>query len=279
MNTNATLTESPAASLRHPAARPGRSLEQVTGPLAAIARRSASLSQCNPGRFELAGQGYELPRHLFIGPKGGGETLRIGIFAGIHGDEPASVFGLLRFLHLLEENPEIARGYCLFLYPVSNPSGYADNTRHNRNGKDLNREFWRNSSQPEIRLLESELLAHTFHGIVSLHTDDTSAGLYGYAHGALLTQHLLRPALEAAAHFLPRNDAEVIDGFRARDGVIRDSFEGILRTPPKLRPRPFEVILESPHHAPQYLQEAAFAAALCTILGEYRKFIAHAANL
>ena len=258
---------------------PHRSLDLITGPLSEISRRCASLTVCEPGRFELAGQSHELPRYMFLGPTGGTEPLRIGIFAGLHGDEPAASFALLRFVRLLEDNPEIARGYCLFLYPVSNPTGFVDNTRHNRDGKDLNREFWRNSRQPEIRLLESELCSHAFHGIISLHTDDTSDGLYGYAHGAVITQHLLGPALAAAAHFLPRNQGEVIDGFRARDGIIRASYEGVLRALPGVKPRPFEVILESPHHAPHFLQEAALAVALHTILDEYRKFIAYAQNL
>jgi protein MpaA len=263
----------------HAAQSPHRSLDLITGPLSEISRRSASLTVCEPGRFELAGQTHELPRYTFLGPKGGAEPLRIGIFASLHGDEPAASFALLRFVRLLEDNPEIARVYCLFLYPVSNPTGFLDNTRHNRNGKDLNREFWRNSRQPEIRILESELWSHAFHGLISLHTDDTSDGLYGYAHGAVLTQHLLRPALAAAAHFLPRNQGDVIDGFRARDGIIRAGYEGVLRAPPGVKPRPFEVILETPHHAPQYLQEAALAGALRTILNEYRQFIASAQNL
>ena len=263
----------------HAPQRPHRSLDLITGPLGEVSRRSASLTVCEPGRFELAGQNYELPRYLFLGPTGGAEPLRIGIFAGLHGDEPTASFALLRFVQLLEDNPEIARGYCLFLYPVSNPTGFADNTRHNRNGKDLNREFWRNSRQPEIRLLESELWSHAFHGLISLHTDDTSDGLYGYAHGALLTQHLLRPALAAAAHFLPRNQSDVIDGFRARDSIIRDGYQGVLRAPPGVKPRPFEVVLETPCHTPQYLQEAALVVALHTILDEYKKFIAYAQNL
>jgi hypothetical protein len=258
---------------------PHRQLDTITAPLAAIASRSSSLIACPPGRFELAGQTHDLPRYLFLGPAGGAEPIRIGVFAGVHGDEPASSFALLRFVQLLEENPQIARGYCLFLYPVCNPTGYEDNTRHNRNGKDLNREFWRNSRQPEIRLLESELAARAFNGIISLHTDDTSHGVYGYAHGAVITRHLLQPALAAAGEFLPVNSDGVIDGFRARDGIIRDRFEGVLRAPPGRKPRPFEVILETPHQAPQYLQEAALAVALRVILDEYRAFIAHAANL
>ncbi len=256
-----------------------RSLEAVTGSLSEIAASSSNLIVCPPGRFELGGQTHDLPRYLFLGPAGGVEPVRIGIFAGLHGDEPASVFALLRFVRHLEEHPETARGYCLFLYPLCNPTGYEDNTRNNRNDKDLNREFWRNSGQPEVRLLESELLAHAFNGLVSFHTDDTSHGIYGYAHGAVITRHLLRPALDAAAEFLPLNNNGVIDGFPACDGIIRDSFDGVLRAPPRTRPRPFEIILETPHAAPQYLQETALAVALRTILDEYRGFIAHAADL
>jgi hypothetical protein len=264
---------------RRAAQSPQRTLESLTTPFDEIARHSTSLSVCPPGRFELAGHGVALPRYLFLGPQGGAEPLRIGIYAGIHGDEPAGSFALLRFVQLLEEKPEIARGYCLFLYPVCNPTGFEDNTRHNRNGQDLNREFWRNSCQPEVRLLQSELWSHAFNGIISLHTDDTSDGVYGYAHGAILTRHLLGPALAAASEFLPLNQEALIDGFRARDSIIRQGHAGVLCAPPGMKPRPFEVILETPHHAPQYLQEAALAVALRTILHEYRQFIAYAQNL
>jgi hypothetical protein len=46
-----------------------------------------------------------------------------------------------------------------------------------------------------------------------------------------------------------------------------------------MKPRPFEVTLETPHHAPHFLQEAALAVAPCKILDEYRQFIAYAQNL
>jgi hypothetical protein len=53
----------------------------------------------------------------------------------------------------------------------------------------------------------------------------------------------------------------------------------MLSAPPKLRPRPFEIILETPQAPPTYVKEAAFVASLQTILTEYRKFIAYAPNL
>ena len=227
----------------------------------------------------MDGEKYALPRYLFVGPRGGDTPIRIGIFAGVHGDEPEGVHALVQFVKLLEAKPELAAGYYLSIYPVCNSTGFEDNTRFSRGGRDLNREFWKNSSEPEVRLLEAELQSRSFQGIIALHTDDTSEGFYGYARGATLTKHLIEPALRAAEKYLPRNENPVIDGFNARRGIIRDSFEGVLTAPPKIRPRPFEIILETPAAPPVFLKELAFVVALQTILAEYNKFIAYAPNL
>jgi hypothetical protein len=255
-----------------------RVIPDVLAPLNLLARTSTNLIAAEPGKFETGQETGELPRYLFIGPRGGGDTIRLGLFAGIHGDEPEGVHALVRFLHLLEAQPELATGYCLFIYPICNPTGFADRTRHSRRGKDLNREFWRNSAEPEVRLLQSELVAHAFAGIISLHTDDTSRGFYGFAHGATLTRHLIEPELEAAAEFLPRNPNPAIDGFPARNGIIRQACPGVLSAPPKMRPRPFQITLETPF-APNFFKEAALVAALRTILIRYRELMAYAPNL
>ena len=262
-----------------PAVPAKRSIPELLAPLDRIAAASSSLVANHGAQFKSGGQTCELPRYLFIGPKGGDDMIRVGIFACIHGDEPEGVHALIQFLSILERKPELATGYCLFVYPVCNPTGFEDRTRHARSGKDLNREFWNESREPEVRLLQSELVAHSFHGIISLHTDDSSQGFYGFAHGATLTKNLIEPALQAAEQFLPRNGSETIDGFRARNGIIRDSYPGMLTAPPKLRPRPFEIILETPQAPPSYLKEAALVAALRMILTRYREFIAYAPNL
>jgi hypothetical protein len=262
-----------------PTRQPSRSIAELLAPLEKIAATSPNLVANHDARFEVDGENYELPRYLFVGPRGGDTPIRIGIFAGIHGDEPEGVHALIQFIKLLEAKPELATGYYLSFYPVCNPTGFEDNTRHSRAGKDLNREFWRSSAEPEVRLLQAELISRSFQGIISLHTDDTSAGFYGFAHGATLTKSLIAPALAAAEKFLPRDARPVIDGFPARNGIIRESYEGILSAPPKIRPRPFEIILETPSAPPEYLKELAFVAALQTILLEYNKFIAYAPNL
>ncbi|HEX4350375.1 MAG TPA: succinylglutamate desuccinylase/aspartoacylase family protein [Verrucomicrobiae bacterium] len=256
-----------------------RSIADLLAPLDKIAANSPNLVANHDARFEVDGENYVLPRYLFVGPRGGDTPIRIGIFAGIHGDEPEGVHALVQFIKLLEARPELAAGYYLSIYPVCNSTGFEDGTRFSRGGRDLNREFWKNSSEPEVRLLEAELQSRSFQGIIALHTDDTSEGFYGYARGATLTKHLIEPALRAAGKYLPRNENAVIDGFNARRGIIRDSFEGVLTAPPKVRPRPFEIILETPAAPPVFLKELAFVAALQTILAEYNKFIAYAPNL
>jgi murein peptide amidase A len=255
------------------------SIADLLAPLDRIAASSPSLVANYGAQFESSGKDYSLPRYLFIGPSGGDEPIRLGLFAGVHGDEPEGVHALIQFLGLLERKPELATGYCLFIYPLCNPTGFEDRTRHARSGKDLNREFWTGSAEPEVKLLQSELLAHSFHGIISLHTDDSSHGFYGYAHGATLTKNLIEPALQAAEEFLPRNGNGTIDGFRARNGIIHDSFPGVLSTPPNLRPRPFEIILETPQAAPSHLKEGALVAGLGMILTRYRELMAYAPNL
>jgi protein MpaA len=216
-----------------------RASEKLLSPFDEIALNSNYLISKPLHDFDFNGQRYNLPRYVFLGPKGGGDTIRIGIFATIHGDEPEGALGLVRFITALEKNPELAKGYALFIYPICNPTGFEDNTRHSRAGVDLNREFWIDSLQPEVRALETEIWTHAFHGIVTLHADDTSEGLYGFVNGAVLSEHLLEPALIQAETFLPRNRRRTIDGFPARRGVVYNCYDGVLKSPAGLTQPPF----------------------------------------
>jgi hypothetical protein len=262
-----------------PAINRRRSLADVLAPLDALAARSPAFVASPLPLNRRDDEGAVLPRYLFLGESGGAGPIRIGLFGGLHGDEPASAFGLVRFAEHLEHNPELARGYCLSIYPVCNLAGFAVGTRHAASGKDLNREFWRGSAEPEVRSLERELTDNRFDGLIALHTDDTSDGLYGFTSGALFTEELLRPALRAAERILPVNQRPIIDGFDARQGICRQGYSGVLSAPPRLRPRPFEIVFETPQHAPAGLQERAFVVALETMLREHRRFVAYAANL
>lgn len=256
-----------------------RQIERLLAPLNQIAERSPDFITRPLGEFESDGQQYTLPRYIYLGQRGGGDVIRIGIFATIHGDEPEGALALGRFFAELDKNAEIGTGYALYVYPICNPTGFEDNTRHSRSGKDLNREFWTESREPEIHHLESEICMHAFDGIITLHSDDTSDGLYAFVGGAVLTENLTEPALRAAERFLPRNKRRVIDGFNARRGIVSDCYSGVLKSVPGLARPPFEITFETPQKSPLHLQVEATAEALQTILVEYRHLMAIGQNI
>jgi hypothetical protein len=251
-----------------------RSIKQFIAPLLKLPRVRADFL----GPFNVAADEYAVPRFTFEGPNSS-DPIRIGIFAAIHGDEPAGALALASFLTLLVAEPEIAENFHLEVYPLCNPTGFEDNTRHSRRGRDLNRLFWQNSAEAEVQLLEHELRSRHFSGIIQLHADDTSDGIYGFVRGHTLTEHLLRPALRAAGEVLPRNVNATIDGFAARDGIICEHYEGVLGAPVQMDPVPFEIIFETPQLAPMERQVQALVVALRTILEEYRRLVSFAANI
>ena len=251
-----------------------RSIQRFLEPLLGLAAVQADFL----GSFEEGGEKYFVPRFTFQGPNSS-DPIRIGVFAAIHGDEPAGALAASRFLLGLVGEPQLAENFQVQIYPICNPTGFEDNTRHSRRGHDLNREFWKSSPEAEVQILEHELRARHFSGIIQLHADDTSDGIYGFVRGHTLTENLLRPALYEAGKVLPRNINATIDGFAARNGIIYDHYEGVLAAPARMEPVPFEIIFETPHQAAVELQVQALVVALRTILTEYRRLISFAANI
>jgi predicted deacylase len=237
-----------------------------------------------PGADRVSARRTVVPEPIFVPklvcrPSHGGETFKIAIFAGLHGDEQAGTHASYELLRWAWNEPEELRDYELHIYPVCNPTGRRANTRHSWNGLDLNREFWRGSQQPEIVYLEEELRRESYDGIISLHSDDTSDGLYGFVSGALLSEHLLEPALREAGKVLSRNEASLIDGFEAEHGIIKDGYQGVLSAPPEQSPKPLEIVFETPGLAPMAAQVQATVVAVKTILAEYLLLHSYAPNL
>lgn len=231
-----------------------------------------------PSRRAVAPETIFVPK-LVCRPAHGDETFKIGIFAGLHGDEEAGTHAAYELVRWAWNEPEELRDYELHIFPVCNPTGRKAKTRHSGNGLDLNREFWRGSDQPEIVYMENELRRESYDGIISLHSDDTSDGLYGFVSGALLSEHLLEPALRAAGKLLPCNESSVIDGFRAEHGIIKEGYQGVLGAPPEQNPKPLDIIFETPGLAPMQQQIDATVIAVKTILAEYLLLHSYAPNL
>src|SRR6202789_3322680 len=94
----------PFKTVVKPARNQRRSIADLLAPLEKIAANSPNLGANHDAKFEVNGESYELPRYLFVGPRGGDTPIRIGIFAGIHGDEPEGIHALVQFIKRSEEH-------------------------------------------------------------------------------------------------------------------------------------------------------------------------------
>jgi murein peptide amidase A len=246
-------------------------LRRLYWPFLALAEACHDVLGTVAGAFEWGSQHYTIPRFSFFGPMTEARRIRVGFFALLQGNAPAGTLALQRLLNLLVDNPVIARGYELVFYPVCNPTGFEDDTRCNRAGRELNREFWRGSSEPEVKILESELQQQRFDGIVALNADETGQGLHGHAIGGKPNEQLLALALRASAGVLPLDLAGIVEGF----SVTGEKPSGELSPPPGQNPPPFEIVFETPARAPLALQVEAACQALCSVLDEGRAFISN----
>src|SRR6187401_584042 len=142
--------------------RPLNSIRRLLLPLFEQVAESCSHWRAESVGFWRTPEGrYWMPRLVFSRPVEE-PTIKLAIFAGIHGDEPAGVHALCDLVRSLEAVSALARKYEIHLYPLCNPTGYEDGTRHSRSGKDLNREFWCGSSEPEVQLIERELVRQRY---------------------------------------------------------------------------------------------------------------------
>jgi len=89
-----------------------RSLQRFLEPLLALPGVQAD----SLGPFEAGGEKYFLPRLGFHGPNSS-DPIRIGLFAAIHGDEPAGALAAAQFLLDLIKEPELAENFQLQIYP------------------------------------------------------------------------------------------------------------------------------------------------------------------
>lgn len=139
------------------------------------------------------------------------------ISAGIHGDEPAGAWAALELLN----HPEWFEGCEIFLFPLLNPAGMELGVRENADGLDLNRDYRYPQSREtsgHLEVLDGLPLCSAY---LHLHEDWEATGAYLYAVHPKNEPGAAPALLAAMSKHLPIEPAEEIDGYAARDGVIR----------------------------------------------------------
>ena len=179
-------------------------------------RRLANYAKADCGLFAAA---HHFPI-FWLGKSGDARLPALYLSAGIHGDEPASVWGLVEWARTRLAKQR--RTYLIF--PCLNPWGLVNNRRDDGRGRDMNRGF--THPMPAIqrrwtRVLNTRMAGQKFHTAVCLHEDYDARGLYCYELYRRGQPSLANTAMAAAETVLPRDKRTSIEGSRAHNGLIR----------------------------------------------------------
>lgn len=143
----------------------------------------------------------------------------IYLSAGIHGDEPASVLGLLSWA---EKNLATLKNRPVLMFPCLNPWGLRENSRRCARGGDLNR-VWNQSRHPLVRCVEKNLAGVRFSSALTLHEDYDASGIYLYEP----SRQVRSPAGEEILRRLAKAGC-IVDSRRKIEG-IRPTVPGLIR--------------------------------------------------
>jgi hypothetical protein len=244
-----------------------------------LAEDSDSLVAGSAGEFIAGDNSYQIPRFIYMGPTGGGDTIRLAIMAAIHGDEPEGAEAVVAFLQELERDSQAARGFHIYAYPICNPTGFIRRTRANASGQVLSQEFWRKSTQPEVYYLEREIGVLQFHGVIELQTDSSGHRFAANTCSPILSQALAKPAIESTHHPLAvtRGTSEA-----ALDGASfyqNNEAADFLTATNELSPAPFELRLRIPRQLSRQSQIQGTVDALKSILHSFRNLQSISQNI
>lgn len=179
-----------------------------------IIRRVENLRSTDTS-VRVLGEGAGYP--IFGVEYGIGEELPTALVTGgVHGDEPAGVEAVLRFL---ERGPGAWSGRLSFETVVCvNPHGWVHNTRHNAQDLDINWSYARDDIA-EVQVIKALAQDRRFEFVLDCHEDWESPGFYLYElrrGGSQIGPEILRRVAEICA----LNESEEIEGQPAEGGLV-----------------------------------------------------------
>jgi murein peptide amidase A len=209
----------------------------------------------------------EIPRYIFVGDQPGESEIRLGIFAGLRGEDNAGARAIVDFIDDLVAIPSLGSAYRIYAYPTANPLSYTNGAPRKQTDRTVANETGRKEKFPVADLIERETFVVQFHGLVIIHTTDESESLQAGVSGANLHKVLVSPILSSLRSLFPTTELPALD---SSVSLTADAV---------LKQRPFELALRIPRSGWDGLYSLGLRIALHTAIEQYRSYLAQANNV
>ncbi len=145
--------------------------------------------------IKLIGTAHDYPIYQIYLASSADTPKHILITGGVHGDEPAGIETVLRFLE--RDNTVLLKNFSFLVIPCINPYGYVHNTRETLDGVDINRAFESEEDVAEVAIVKKALGQTQFSLAMDFHEDYDATGFYLYE--GKRDERYIGPALATAA--------------------------------------------------------------------------------
>jgi hypothetical protein len=209
----------------------------------------------------------EIPRYIFVGDQPGESEIRLGIFAGLRGEDHVGAKAIVEFIDDLVAMPSLGSAFRIYAYPTVNPLSYTTGAPRKQTDRSVVNEAGGKAKFPQAYLIEREIFVVQFHGLVVIHTTDEPEGLQAAVYGANLHEALVSPILSSLRPLFPTTEIPALDSsfFFTADAVSKQ--------------KPFELALRIPRSGWNGLYSIGLRIALHTAVEQYRSYLAQANNI
>lgn len=184
-----------------------------------LIKKWRALVRKNGWKIKKIAESADMPIYeVFSGKEDSGNLVYIS--AGIHGDEPASVWALYSWFEMQSESHN---ELSFMIFPCLNPFGLINNIRFDSDGDDLNRS-WGSTEKSLISQIIERTKPFSFSMAINLHEDYDANGIYLYESlDGKMRDDLALQILTSGSKYIPVDSRKKIEGRWSKNGIIRPS--------------------------------------------------------
>ncbi|MBT4375850.1 DUF2817 domain-containing protein [archaeon] len=138
------------------------------------------------------------------------------ITAGCHGNEPAPVYAMQKFLKI----KQFPRNKRIILIPCINPTGFILDSEYNKEKININRDFKKESLSNEANILKKIIKKYSPKFVVNLHEDPDETNFYIWVEGESHKRQAKKLIQRLNVSYFKDKD---IHGNQVKEGIILNS--------------------------------------------------------